>query len=46
MNGEYIIIFLMSSETDTANKWEECDKSFDYEHKLHQHMNQENVENA
>ena len=40
------IIILMSSETAKANKCEECDKSFDSEHELHQHMNQEHVGNA
>ena len=29
-----------------ANKCEECGKSFDSEHELHQHMNQEHVGNA
>ena len=40
------IIILMSSETTKANKCEECGKSFDSEHELHQHMNQEHVGNA
>jgi hypothetical protein len=45
MDMYYII--LMSSETSTkANKCEECGTSFDSEHELHQHMNQEHVGNA
>jgi hypothetical protein len=40
------IIILMSSETTKATKCEECGKSFDSEHELHQHMNQEHVGNA
>ena len=36
----------MSSETTKANRCEECDKLFDSEHELHQHMNQEHVGNA
>ena len=41
-----MFIILMSSETTKANKCEECGKSFDSEHELHQHMNQEHVGNA
>ena len=40
------IIILMSSETTKATRCEECGKSFDSEHELHQHMNQEHVGNA
>ena len=40
------IIILMSSETTKANKCEECGKSFDSEHELHEHMNQEHIGNA
>ena len=36
----------MSSETTKANKYEEYVKSFDSEHELHQHMNQEHLGNA
>ena len=37
----------MSSETTQANKYKECDKSFDFKLELHhQYMNQERIGNA
>ena len=36
----------MSSETTKTNKCEECGESFNSEHELHKHMNDEHVGTA
>jgi hypothetical protein len=41
-----LLLLLMSSETNRANKCEECDKYFSSEEELTQHMNLEHIGRA